>query len=1181
MGNGAPPLCRDGWRCDSRAFQGGYSVAPCSKPSENLDNQQLNASCVLAWGLEPGTHEEISAGQLEALHKEVLKHLNFFGAESVAEDATCGLVVQHSSTGADSLVRMAQLLCRWGLSQSPRVDLTVGLDFGKVSFLKLPSDRQRSSCYGPAVAGARKMVSNSRRQGFVHLTAEVWEQLSALRFLPMIVSTGQGSYYLDPFRDSDEGDDLEAKAASTPKIRANRSFMLSLGEVWDAELQDLLQTHRVDLSKFGKGNAKTLQQFYDSVVRDEKCYLQVEDGRLLRFVELVRKKPAASNGRGLSYALASKVVGGTGCAKAEKEAIEECFESKLSLSSEVQRSCFTVSTDNYSVEENTAESDTVPGIFSKYKAHSIVVSVKDRTREELKKIGLPSGADFSTENGRRNWAWVPVANDNKEDELMNLLQKYAIDVAEFSWQSFAELYDEVYTNRLSELQEANNELLRTVRIVKVWLSADILSCRHVLVMKTKQQRRRTVEVPGVRALSMRMRASQTWDDAAREVLFSKLGIEEEWMREGMSVTLADQFQEVELSQSFPGLKTVYVITEILCEVLNAHDPRWQIIGLPGGVDFTFARQRPVGQSGDIDTVIIRWGWTNAHDVEYQIALLGHRFLGKQPSLFDKSAGVEVMQNISNKVLAPEPLPVGRGDELLIKRILEGRTTDWVRARRAAAEIRNPNYSTKDFYADISAAFPELRLYRVERDSGKVKLGSTSASRTSDDEYQRTIGALFCIFWMMRLHLDGKECFCFGLDADWKPCRADSFPEVREAEFRKRKAFYDNTNWFAMEELLVGAGLLNQDRITYDVDRALTMLVLMSIHDIMKLDLLRPIATEDFRGYEAGDPISDHDVALSYVLERYPKALPSFAGLSHEQQSSIKFAHCKLEYNMGWLVQAEAPPGALFSSFREVVLSGEAKGSQEVVKQCSGMQRFHRLSPSDLTVLSSELALTGTALCAHLVLYISEVPHGEHHGVQRSSKFVFVDAFDVRCAAGWIEFSFFVGWWLRRIFTAYGGRFFLPERIWHLMLVCLAKSRYYAPALMQKAGRTAPFQAMHILAEVFRKARALWPLSSADADKTVVVRIDVLKDLEASAIVGTEGIFVLSKNSARDGQVRTMSPEELSRLDSKLNAVLAFGRACGLNLPGDDLVRTSLRAESRPRSKTPWWHGGRSGLGLQG
>eukprot|EP00439_Symbiodinium_sp_Y106_P080680 s33_g19.t1 len=696
---------------------------------------------------------------------------------------------------------------------------------------------------------------------------------------------------------------------------------------------------------------------------------------------------------------------------------------------------------------------------------------------------------------------------------------------------------------------------------------------------------------------MRMRASQTWDDAAREVLFSKLGIEEEWMREGMSVTLADQFQEVELSQSFPGLKTVYVITEppngshldghgseleLFSQLLHSQ-PSAEIIGLPGGVDFTFARQRPVGQSGDIDTVIIRWGWTNAHDVEYQIALQGHRFLGKQPSLFDKSAGDEVMQNISNKVLAPEPLP--------------------------------------DFYADISAAFPELRLYRVERDSGKVKLGSTSASRTSDDEYQRTIGALFCIFWMMRLHLDGKECFCFGLDADWKPCRAESFPEVREAEFRKRKAFYDNTNWFAMEELLVGAGLLNPDRVTYDADRALTMLVLMSIHDIMKLDLLRPIATEDFRGYEAGDPISDHDVALSYVLERYPKALPSFAGLSHEQQSSIKFAHCKLEYNMGWLVQAEAPPGALFSSFREVVLSGEAKGSQDglvlihafyfchwfadlagaeaspmqgcekfvlkfpqhvlgnflnsfpvvwqlgpktetevyedyllwrwsqlglsgsaptgtgavaqirlammaqgdsaasrlvrfwqftrgVIKPGSRVQSvsprsFHRLSPSDQTVLSSELALTGCT----------------------SQKFRMESTMESRGPA--------------------------------LLL-------YYAPALMQKAGRTAPFQAMHILAEVFRKARALWPLSSADADKTVV-------DLEASAIVGTEGIFVLSKNSARDGQVRTMSPEELSRLDSKLNAVLAFGRACGLNLPGDDLVRTSLRGESRPRTKTPWYH----------
>ena len=45
--------------------------------------------------------------------------------------------------------------------------------------------------------------------------------------------------------------------------------------------------------------------------------------------------------------------------------------------------------------------------------------------------------------------------------------------------------------------------------------------------------------------------------------------------------------------------------------------------------------------------------------------------------------------------------------------------------------------------------------------------STSANRSGADEFQRTIGALFCIFWLMRQHLDGRECFCFGLDRDWK------------------------------------------------------------------------------------------------------------------------------------------------------------------------------------------------------------------------------------------------------------------------------------------------------------------------------------------------------------------------------------------------------------------------------
>lgn len=77
------------------------------------------------------------------------------------------------------------------------------------------------------------------------------------------------------------------------------------------------------------------------------------------------------------------------------------------------------------------------------------------------------------------------------------------------------------------------------------------------------------------------------------------------------------------------------------------------------------------------------------------------------------------------------------------------------------------------------------------------------------------------------------------------------------------------------------------------------------------------------GFQPGEVIDDHDAALGYVLHYYPKLLPSFAGLPHSAQRSVRFTQCKMEYNMGWLVQAEAPPGALLSTLRGVVLSGNA------------------------------------------------------------------------------------------------------------------------------------------------------------------------------------------------------------------------------------------------------------------
>ena len=62
-------------------------------------------------------------------------------------------------------------------------------------------------------------------------------------------------------------------------------------------------------------------------------------------------------------------------------------------------------------------------------------------------------------------------------------------------------------------------------------------------------------------------------------------------------------------------------------------------------------------------------------------------------------------------------------------------------------------------------------------------------------------------------------------------------------------------------------------------------------------------------------INDHDVALGYILEHFAPCLPSYAMLSSSLQATIRFCTVKLGFNHGWLVQAEAPPGALFRRFK--------------------------------------------------------------------------------------------------------------------------------------------------------------------------------------------------------------------------------------------------------------------------
>ncbi|CAE7944229.1 CDC123, partial [Symbiodinium necroappetens] len=1339
------------------------------------------------------------------------------------------------------------------------------------------------------------------------------------------------------------------------------------------EFKDLLQQYQVDLSKFGKGNTKPLQKFFESVVIEEKCFLQLRGNSLQRFVELVRVHLRFRNNEGRLQELRIKTEmtdAGTERERNQllamvmrlkdqgswKQALERCFEQKFSISAGAQASLLYVAKDAYKYEEYSAESETVPDMTTTYKTHSVVVTIKDKTRKELASMGLPAGEDFSTDDGKTRWTWAPVEN-NKEDELMQLLSQHGIDLSEFTWQSFVELYSEVYEKSLSTIQVVDGQLVRKVKVVKVWLEANLLSQKHVLIIKTKQQQGRVQHLRNLRTLSMRMRAMQHWSDAVSEALFLRLGVPEQQQKDMLSVTRSETREEVEFSVTFPGLKTVYTIMEVRCEVLNPQDQRWQYIGLPSAEDFTFCRQeqlatgeydmiltrmafefsvfgvlaclclaasagqwsvgvvlvslivvllgirayvgvpptmkgnklpkyagkrfeliampvnhfgekvrfcldllglpydettncgilnimlfgqsvpqlndrkscshignsdeilrylhglyaasnkaadallkqsdmtlewelalndlghaiqgwayyyllgqefstetalvcwgaydercplvqrcllkafafpikafmrsalkldrsdlrderkatiddvlkrvdaavgpdgkgyivgdqltyvditfvsllapllvsrllfkdpcawargrfrsfaeagkrgapksappvlqvfeeetakRPCGKfvariydeyrdvrhkRGDIacsSTCLVqarpatyfnstwlqnklflgraRWGWTNAAEIEYE-----SRKDLRRPSHYDEQPKHEALamqlDKSKKQVVPPEPLPVSGKDELLIMRVMDGKVTDWTRARRAAEQIRSPSYTTKDFYSDLVAAFPELRLYCVVREAaphgeGRVLLPSistltTSASRTGEDEYQRTIGALFCIFWLMRTHLDGKESFCFGLDAEWKPRNRSHFQEPElEVEYKKRKNFYEKTDWAAIETLFVGAGLLKKAGGPHDVERTLAMLVLMTVHDVMKLDILRPmVGVGEFAGYKNGEPIGDHDVALSYVLERCPQALPSFAGLSTEMQESIKFTHCKLDYNMGWLVQAEAPPGALFKAFRKVVLAGAASDQKSAsniafyfvhwfadlagaeASPLQGCEKFvlkfpqqvlgsfidsfavvWNLGPKTETEVFEEYlvwrwgnmeqrlgpAPTGSGAIAKMRLVL--MAQGDNQEVLR--QFSRLKKADQQVLSQELAITGCLNQKFKRdSYKDAGGPAILV---------------YYAPALMQKAGKQDPAGALIVMAEIFRQARSLWPLSKnqEDCDKTILVRIDVLKEMQVSAILEPRPDinYVLCRVSSQDAQVKIVSNLDMKEIDKATQRLLRFGKS---------------------------------------
>jgi len=962
------------------------------------------------------------------------------------------------------------------------------------------------------------------------------------------------------------------------------------------EFGEWLQSYGVDLEKYGKKDAKRLEDFHKEIVEQKKCCLVVNNGRLERRLELVRINLCAKakdgtdrilkvtveimddgRARNRNQKLATVVPDGA----TWQQAVQTLFLQRFGLSAELQEE--TLELEANWLKEERMLSPSIPGIETIYLTHEVRMRVLQPDHKDLGSIGLPLMSNFSTQTDgcsikRSSWTWVPVGEDEAPADTLNqLLMDHLINVDDFGPGAFNELVDEVYETKICELVVRNGHIMRHLQIVKVWLSADVFCVPHTLVARSKVQRGVTENFKVDRPVSMRMRNGQSWEQGLSQALTQKLGLNEEFQQRQILVDTSSYrlLEEIEYSRSYPGLKTVYRIHEVTCRVLSATE----VLGLPEGNEFSFCR----GDEGG-DIVVTRFAWKSEEEMVVHRRSSGRSsFCESVPSEASQTQIAEL--KLSPKRRLPPPLSMevtpspSSSTGCVVEDLMREQATDWDRARNAAKRIRDKDYSLKEFFEDCTAAFPELALYVAGPDANHL----TTSGRSADDEYQRTMGALFAVYWLMRLDGDGAQAFSFGVDAEWQPLTTKSKEPVRsEEELWRRQYFLDQVQWSLFEEVFVDAGLLQPSSKDgakkHDEERTLALLVLTAIHDIMKVQALLPVVSREqgpFCGYQVGEVVSDHDVALGYVLERHPQALPSYAGLPPAQQASVKFTQCNMEYNMGWLVQAEAPPGALFRKFKAMILSGRANPSDIAfyfthwltdlagAEPCpqEGCEKYvlkfpqkvltaflnsfpfvqHLAAKSETQVYEDYLVWRWTSHEPSLgpaptgegsIARLRAVVMAQGHSSQVLQAFDALSEADRKvlhaefACTGCCEQEY-----ARDLSGTKGGPAFLI---------------YYAPALLQKNCALDAIGALEILAEVLRKARELWPFQQQSAGETVTLRIDALKELEVHMLrLARPGEFwALQRTSSVDAMVKKTSLVGMDgsqqEFDASTQRILNFG-----------------------------------------
>eukprot|EP00401_Gymnodinium_catenatum_P024772 CAMPEP_0117580604 /NCGR_PEP_ID=MMETSP0784-20121206/65310_1 /TAXON_ID=39447 /ORGANISM="" /LENGTH=888 /DNA_ID=CAMNT_0005380715 /DNA_START=29 /DNA_END=2696 /DNA_ORIENTATION=- len=793
------------------------------------------------------------------------------------------------------------------------------------------------------------------------------------------------------------------------------------------------------------------------------------------------------------------------------------------------------------------------------------------------------------------------------DSFQRMLAENGIDTSKWGYngkKTVEHLCWEALVQRacvLTGVQAPRGNMKRVTRLLKVRLQAEIYGVEHTLVSRLQFKHfgqdieRRQLPLKKLLWTNYNDEGAQgcdasfysqdcpyteDWRDACGQVLKDRLGLSVAWQEKHLKEDLEEcsyTYEDNVLSNGFPGLDTLYCIHTVTVRVMESEHKGVQCIGLPCGREFATAEGDfhlgrefvPIGSQLNI------WSWVRTDSEPVVRRKCGRKRSWTVAHTFDE-AQLKAMKRV--QCFSPaftidlcSAIEDDTPPNSVLRRALGGAQIATSAVLACATRIADPEYTLREYMSDI-CVHPELDLYLLNSNQADAMHNKSGLNQV--DEYQRTVCAFFAIYWLMRLHIDGKEGFTYGVDDAWQPLhpRGGESNANRLYPLAKRDTFYQNAQWELFSNLLADAGLIEvQDcRIVPVPHRVATLLVVTAIHDIMKVDCLLPKVDEEhspYHRYGAGDVIGDHDRALAYVLDNYEELLPSFMQLDDEEKRVVRFTQCQIGFNHGWFVQAEGPPGAVLTKFREVLirdLKSQIK-SRDIAfyfvhwltdlagaepTPLGGCEKFVIKFP--LPVLNSFLRsfefvqriaeqTEAEVMEEYLIMRWNEFdpplgpqPRGDFAiakmrlacMAQQNATRV-VAAFSNLCEAdrealctelsrtGCIGQSF--------------SRSLVPLEVVE-KLQGPALLMYYSPAFLQNLGNDQAAEKLRVLAEVCRCAREFWPLSVAKAGTTVIVRMDTIKNLTLRDIGNTQAngeLWIMVKHSESEAFIEKASPKRLN------------------------------------------------------